>query len=845
MKKYYTIFIAALAAFSACVEKPEEDNGKKEIVVKATIATTKTAAAADGISWSAGDAIIVSCDGEAYNFSTTQSGASAEFTSEDKLTQETVGANPLSAYYGCTQFGAFTIAQNQTISGMDSQTKLPMYAYTTTAPDKGEVSMTFIPAASMLEVTLTPVDITLNKVELIPVAETGVSGNLAGQGTVNPVTGKVSQSGSIKSVSATFASGASAKNGLTFRMPIGWFSVSGGMKLVLTYNGSDTYEELLWPDTEFASYSGSGDAKGYKYIPVSVEMVIGARDYYVAPDGNAASKGAKKSDPTTLDSALAAADEGSVIYLAAGTYKPVRVLQGDQSGEAARKTFEIARGLTLVGEGPDKTILDADGAYHAVCVTAPAAAKVVLKNLAVKGGNTTEAPDADEEAGTGFVKSPVNEGQYADSYGAGLFAVGSDIELENVLIAGNKGKNAVGAYLKDAKAVLKNVEVSGNESKGNGCGLWVSAGDFTMEDCSVSANKGEGVGTGLYIYTTKEATGTANVKNSVFSKNVSSGNNSGVYVRGADATASLTATFTDCVIKENIGNMGGGFGVTYAKVLFDKCTVKENTAKNISTDALTNGANLVYPGSDVTINDCVFTGNSAGLAAAIYQYTNAALSKLTVIGSAFYGNTTAGRGGAIYARSASPDGTILNVANTSIFENTSGSTGSAIAFYSDKPEYPSVGNIYSCTIVNNLNKRTAKTAGGAIGIEKAGSTVHVYNSIVSGNIWAANTAAADLYTVNNSTAVAHKSIIGAVVNDADGAAVSGAPAFNAASMLSKKEQDGKTTVFSLVGSDNPAKTYGYDVGELKAMGASIDGSILAKDQWGNSRSGAVMGAYVE
>ena len=832
MNKVILLSLAVAMAIVSCSKENEtgDDSGKKDLTIRASIAATRTSATSEGITWTSGDGLVVVCDGEAYSFSTTQSGASVDFTSTDGLTQEKVGINPLTAYFGCTQFGAFTIPQNQTIAGGASQTRLPMYAYTSAAPEKGVVSMTFTPAASMLEVTLSPADIILNKVELVPVVETSLVGDVAGAGTVNALTGKVSFSGNLKSVSANFQGGASVKNGLTFRFPIGWFSVTGGMKLVLTYNDNDTYEDVLWDEGTFQSYAGSGDAKAYKFIPVQVELVMGARDFYVAPNGKASSKGVKENDPTTLDYALSSADAGSVIHLAAGTYTPSRNLLGDESGDAAHKTFEVSRGLTLVGAGADKTILDAAGAYHAVCVTALPDAKVVLKDLAITGGDTSESV---EDA---VVVSSVNERSYSDEYAAGLYVIGSDIEIENVKIFGNKGKSGAGAYLNSAKACLKNVEVSGNQSTGNGTGLWAAASELSMEACTISGNLGGGVAAGLYIYSAAESSCTAVVKDCLFVGNETEKNNSAIYVRGADASASVTASFTNCVIKENKGAMGSGFGTTFATVLFDRCQVLKNTSSG-------NGANLVYPGSKVTVKDCIFRENAATMASALYHYTNAEASELTIVNSEFSANTTVGRGGAIYSRAGSAEGVKLNIANSTFFGNQSASTGSAIAFYG-AAAMPVVANIYSCTFTGNTCTRASDTPGGAIGLETAGITANLYNCVVSGNIWEAAPTAADLF-VKAGTATVKKSVINTSVYNADAVVDGSAPAFAAASMLSKKEAEGKTTVFSLIGEGNPAKTYGYDAAGLKALGASIDGAILEKDQWGNARNAAVMGAYVE
>ena len=834
MKKYLFLFaLAFMAAATACNKEGEkEDYGKKELTIKASVATTRAAATAEGITWSAGDALVVTCDGEAYNFTTTQSGATVEFTSADGLTQEMVGINPLTAFYGCTQFGAFTIPQNQTISGGASQTRLPMYAYTATAPEKGVVEMSFTPAASMLEVALAPInDVKLNKVELLPVDETQVAGNVAGGGTVNALTGKVTAIGNLKTVSAIFQEGASLKNGLTFRMPVGWFSVSGGMKLVLTYNDTKTYEELLWEE-DFQSYAGSGETKSYKFIPVEVTMVIGARDFYVSPEGKASSKGLTAESPTTLDYALTSADDGSVIHLAAGTYKPERSLLGDESGDAAHKTFEVARELTLLGAGIDQTILDADGALHAVCVTAAADTKVVIKDLTIKGGDTTNS------AADAVVASPVNGANYSDEYGSGLYAVGSVLELENVKITGNNGKNAVGGYLNGVKSFLTNVEVSGNTSTGNGCGLWVSGGQMTMDGCVFSGNNGAGVAAGLYIYAPKETQSINTITNCVFKQNVTTNNNSALYIRGADATADVHATLRTCKIEGNQANMGGGFGVTYADVLFESCTITDNTATG-------NGANLVYPGTSATFQNCIFSGNTAALASAIYEYTNTNDVRLDLIGCEFSGNTnSAGRGGAIYARAASAARATLNVINSTFFDNRCGHFGSAIAMNGTAAS-PVIANIVSSTITGNTTTSTVATRGGAVGLETAGLTANIYNSIISGNTWETTPASADVYVGHISAkANIYKSIVGAVTYDAVGVAVTDAASFVHSSMLTKKTATGKSTVFSLTGTDNPAKTYGYDLAGLKALGVPFHDVIIGQDQWGNARTGNAMGAYV-
>lgn len=829
----FLVSVLALAAVS-CNKEPEIDYDKQDLSINATIAATKTSVTPEAIQWVTGDNITVSLDGEAYIFKTNEQGAAARFTPEDALTQGDVNGAPLAAYYGCDAFGSFTLPQIQTIVGGASRTGVPMYAYTMNAPEKASIDMTFKPVASAIEFAFLPFDITVNKIELAPVDESKVNGSFSGQFSINPVNGNVTAKSAIHSATALFSNGLNISKGASFLFPIGWFTVEDGIKVTITYNDTNVYEDIIFADAPFQSFEGNGSQRSYKFIHQDIELSIGPRDWFVKPDGKASAKGRSWDEATTLDAALANADAGSVIKLAGGEYTPSSFPRGYEDNATEFKTFEVSKGVKIVAADPTKAdsapVLNGNGVYHTMIVTAKE--KVEIEGITIKGGAA---------AGDARFKSAINDSTYNASYAGGLYAIASDLSLKNVTISGNTAATGAGAYILNSKVSLDNVTVDGNTSAINGGGLFIESSEGQIDGSTFSNNISTGgISAGLYIYAAAGRKSSFTVSNSVITKNkAQKGNCGGLDIRGGSAAADVNVTLEGCEISDNYSEaQAGGFRVINAKVSFKDCRIINNEAK-------TNGSNLVYEVSDVTMDNCLFSGNKAGLAAAIYQYSATGRNTLKVTGCQFTDNTTAGRGGAIYTRAAHAEGARLYVANTTINGNTSGSTGSAIALYGAAAT-PAEAYVFSSTLINNTCTRTQATPGGAIGLETAGLKAYVYNSIVSGNTWAAAAAKADVYVGNAaSSCTISNSIIGTEVRNDSGAAVSGVT-FDPATMLTKVTDSNRlTAVYKLTGSGNPALTYGLPVADLKTLGGSyFTDAVLGADQWSNSRTGNVIGAYV-
>ena len=269
---------------------------------------------------------------------------------------------------------------------------------------------------------------------------------------------------------------------------------------------------------------------------------------------------------------------------------------------------------------------------------------------------------------------------------------------------------------------------------------------------------------------------------------------------------------------------GAGFVVsgTTTQAEFFNCIMSGNNATGI-------GANLIDVGAAVKIYQCVFSGNSANGGGAMYVLNNNASSlNLQIMNSEFSGNTSTGRGGAIYLRSngEGTSGITMYVANSTFSGNSSNSYGSVIDLYGSAT-LTCGADIYSSTFTANSANNASYD--GAITTETAGTTVRIYNSIISGNTTSGSNA--NFYQKAGTITTA-STVNGGTASD-----------YLASSATSK---DGFLTKAYKV--KTAATTAGMSAANLKSNYTAGDADFLnalGYDQWGNTREGSTVGACVE
>ena len=864
MKKSFFILPLLALAFAGCEKEPQE--GPEEVKQFTIVAST------DGTilpEWKAEDEITVVCNDEMYTFAADKAGKTANFTeAEGFLTAEVIGNNPVAAYVNCTNmFGSFKIQAEQNWTDGVNPTLIPAYAYTMNAPVDDKLALAFKPLASVLSLTVAPYDIAVEKIVVAPAAEATVSdGALAGTYTVDASQGSVKVGNGLNEVVLNFAAPVDLKQGASFNIPLGWFTVEGGLAVTMVYENGKEYPFTLWTEGAVKSYNDEGGLKSSKVISETLEFDANAfpRAWYIKADATDAEKGLIWEKPTTLDYALANALPGSVFHLAAGTYNPTVALKymiadGDAGVEAPAqdefKGFLIDKNITVIGGYPanaatgamadpanNKTILDGAGkAYHTLVVSAPKVdgEKVVIEGVTISGGfNTADA----------VAYLPCNEANLTATNGGGLSLVNTVVDLKNVTISGNSAANAGGLYCTGTEVNMTNCTITGNESAtNNGGAVFTTDTKLVMDGCSVVGNKANGGFAGAaYFYVPAEKGLEAVVKNSHFDDNTASGNNGGVYVRDDSGANLMKISFEGCTFNRNVGNMGAAMLVNNAKMTLKNCEIDGNQNSGngvIYMYTTTTGGDM-----DVTFDGCKYTNNGpvegagTGVIGGIYMYTNATGAYNVYFNNCTFANNKAnGRAGALYMRNAKIDKTNLYVANCTFANNEAGSLGSAINLYGTAACTVDA-TVVSCTATGNIS--TSETNLGTFCCETKGTTMNIYNTISAGNMTAAGVASD---TNNKAGAMTIKnSLIGASYYGADAAVATVTPAFDYTTMLAAYS-DG---VVKLVGdaSSNPAFGNGMTATDLKALAhGTMTADVLAKDQKGNARtdSDKVIGACVK
>jgi len=246
----------------------------------------------------------------------------------------------------------------------------------------------------------------------------------------------------------------------------------------------------------------------------------------------------------TLQDALAVAQAGQEIWVAAGIYYPDEGLGSSNNDPNA--TFLLRNGVALYGgftgteESRDardwrlnRTVLSGDLAQddpnknsdgistipstmvgpnaYQVVKAVNAGAQTILDGFIITGGRAFG--DFTNPCGlacgggiyldtsTPRLRNLVLSGNYANFYGAALTAVESTLLLEDSLIQGNRSENYGGAlFTRQSGGQLLNVVISGNRSGGRGGGLYsfLSAEPLKLTNVTFSGNRALNAGGAIY-----------------------------------------------------------------------------------------------------------------------------------------------------------------------------------------------------------------------------------------------------------------------------------------------------------------------------------------------------------
>jgi CSLREA domain-containing protein len=301
--------------------------------------------------------------------------------------------------------------------------------------------------------------------------------------------------------------------------------------------------------------------------------------------------------------ACPAGSGGDTILLPAGTF--TLTLAGAIEHNNATGDLDITDALTIVGAGPELTVIDANRLDRVLDVR-PAAGTVVISGVTVMNGESV-----------GF------------SSGGGINVWYANLVLTNVIVYGNRaGGSGGGIHVEHGDTTLYETRVVSNYAGSAGGGIHVYMSTLTMNGGEITSNTSEAAGGGICkAYEGPDPTlvlsnvqvignvtpvqgggfccGNATIYASQFMSNTAI-DGAGAF---AGATPGETMVLSKTVFMSNTAqNNGGGVWLYGGTVTLDEVQIIDNTA------GLGSGG-LYYGGSDATveISDSTFRANGVGL----------------------------------------------------------------------------------------------------------------------------------------------------------------------------------------------------------------------------------------
>jgi fibronectin-binding autotransporter adhesin len=277
---------------------------------------------------------------------------------------------------------------------------------------------------------------------------------------------------------------------------------------------------------------------------------------------------------------------------------------GNQTGD-----LDILGALTIIGAGPEQTIIDAGGIDRAL--------------------------DVDSDAGTVVISGVTILNGDSSFNGGGIEASSAGLTLVNVVIrecsASVYGGGLSASY---ASTVLSETQIFSNSAQRGG-GVYVYGGDLVMEGGEIVSNTVTAYGGGIYL-----------------------GNSAEVTVNGAE-------------IVSNTANYGGGLSVADGSLALNGGWIRGNEANNGGGVDVRSGGSATLAGAEIAGNVAVWDGggvhvhsgwamltagqiidNGADDGAGVYVSLDSAVFTQTGTSTIAH-NTADGRGGGIMVSSGS------------------------------------------------------------------------------------------------------------------------------------------------------------------------------------------------
>lgn len=355
--------------------------------------------------------------------------------------------------------------------------------------------------------------------------------------------------------------------------------------------------------------------------------------------------GACDSDCSLREAIIAANDSpgADVVHLAvAGTYE--LSIPGAHEGASATGDLNVRDDLTIIGQGPGATIIDANGIDR---VFSLGANTVVISGVTIMGGSPPNGGGGGiSSSNTDLTLSNVavisNSAVLYGGAGGGIRVQGDDGVLtmdENSILARNEAYGGGGAAIVEgARATLDVGRIVSNSAYLGG-GMYVGQSHVRCSGVQVFSNTATSSGGGLYIYQ-----GAVTLSGGEIVSNTSSRDGGGIYVYGA-----FTQTGQSLIAYNVAHQRGGGVIAQVGTVLLNDGLITHNRAIGVGDESY-GGGGVYVNGNGVAL---IHTGNSAIIENSSEMhggglYANGDGARITLSGGQIVSNTASENGGGAY-----------------------------------------------------------------------------------------------------------------------------------------------------------------------------------------------------
>ena len=265
----------------------------------------------------------------------------------------------------------------------------------------------------------------------------------------------------------------------------------------------------------------------------------------------------------SIQSAINDANDGDEITVLPGIYSSAI----NFSGKAIR-LFSANKNLTGF------TVINGNGAYHAVQCISGEGADTILEGFIITGGDA-------------------NGASAPDNCGGGMYIKSSSPTIINCIFASNAGYDGAGMSNTSSSPTVTNCNFSYNDATHTGGGMYnINNSNPIMTNCSFTNNTTASYGYGGGICNVLSSSPA--LTNCNFTENEAGGGG------GMINSVNCSPSIVNCVFTANSANYGGGiYNIENSNQIVTNCTFTDNTA-------ITNGGAIRnYQNSSPTVTNCI------------------------------------------------------------------------------------------------------------------------------------------------------------------------------------------------------------------------------------------------